>query len=243
MSGKTLLVLGGSSDMGMALVRSVAHDYDAIIVHYRTMSESLADLQSVRGGVHLMQADLSDEAQVLSLISRIKAEGLSPTHIVHFAAPPVKNERFHKIRWDTVQKEFDISLRSVVLILQAFLPEMAKRKSGRVVLMLSWVVNALPPAYCSDYVLAKYALLGLVKSLAVEYADKGITVNGVSPAWVMTKYIREQPEYLIAKNAEDSPIGRNLETDDIVPAIAFLLSDGASCINGENISITCGRRA
>ena len=138
-------------------------------------------------------------------------------------------------------EKMDISFKSLILILQSFMPKMAKLKYGKVVLLLSFVIDGMPPKYCSNYVMTKYALLGLMKSLAVEYADKGITVNGISPAWVMTKYIDNQPDFLVEQNAQLSPIGRNLLVSDIVPSINWLLSDGADCVNGQNISITCGR--
>mgnify|MGYP001651813492 FL=1 len=135
----------------------------------------------------------------------------------------------------------DISLKSFVLIGQALLPQMAKRGSGKVILMLSYVVSHIAPAYCSNYVVTKYAMLGLMRALATEYASKGITVNGISPAWVNTKYIANQPDILIRQNEAASPTGQLLEVMDIVPSIRFLLSDGADCITGQNLTISCGR--
>lgn len=108
-------------------------------------------------------------------------------------------------------------------------------------MMLSMAVNNPVPKYHSDYVMVKSALLALVKSLAAEYAEKKITVNGISPGWVMTKYIDYMPDYLVAQKAQESPIGRNLEVADIIPTIRFLFSKGAECINGENILISGGR--
>ena len=90
-------------------------------------------------------------------------------------------------------------------------------------------------------VITKYAMLGAVKALAAEYAEKGITVNGVSPAWVETKYLRNQPDFLIEQNAANSPLGRNLTVDDVIPAIEYLLSDGAACVNGQNLTVSFGR--
>ena len=107
--------------------------------------------------------------------------------------------------------------------------------------MLSYVVSHIAPAYCSNYVVTKYAMLGLMRALATEYASKGITVNGISPAWVNTKYIANQPDILIRQNEAASPTGQLLEVTDIVLSIRFLLSDGADCITGQNLTISCGR--
>ena len=239
---KTLLVLGASSDMGMALIRRIHPDFDRIIAHYFHMNEELQDLkENVGEKMMLLQADLSAEEEVHALIRKIRESGASPSHIVHFPAPRCQNAKFHKIGWEVFQREYDISLKSLVLVLQAFLPEMAKASYGRVAVMLSNVVSHAAPAYCANYVVTKYALLGLVKALASEYAAKGITVNGVSPTWVNTKYIDNQPDILKEKFAAENPLGRNLEAEEIVPTIAFLLSDDAACISGENITIACGR--
>ncbi len=241
-NANVLLVIGASSDMGMALIKSTHQRYDHIIAHYRRMSGELEELsRELQDRLILIQADLSREEEVTHLIDEIRDKQLFPTHIVHFPAPQCNNQRFHKIEWETIQNELDISLRSLVLILKAFLPAMVRNRAGKIVLMLSFVVNGMPPKYCSNYVVTKYALLGLMRALAVEYADKGITVNGVSPAWVETKYIHNMSSVLVEQNKQLSPIGRNLVPADIVPAIEFLLSGKAGCINGENLSITCGR--
>ena len=79
-----------------------------------------------------------------------------------------------------------------------------------------------------------------MKSLATEYAAKGITVNGVSPAWVQTKYILNQPDFIVEKNAAENPTGKNPTVEDVVPTIAYLLSAAANGINGQNLSITNG---
>ena len=239
---KVLLVLGASSDMGIATIRELGADYTYIIAHYRTMNSELELLEKEVGNKMLcMRADLSSEKDVLTLISEIKLTNKIPTHIIHFPAPQCENSKFHKIEWNVFQEEIDISLRSIVLILKTFLPQMAKQRYGRIILMLSFVVEGNAPAYCCNYVVTKYAMFGLVKALATEYASKGITVNGISPAWVQTKYISNQPDMLIQQNAQLSPLGRILEVQDIVPSVKYLFADEAACINGQNIAITCGR--
>ena len=227
--------------MGMAFASLSEKDYAKIIVQYRTPSENLNKLRSKIGNkLILEQCDFSDENETSSFIERIIDSGHIPDHIVHFAATKIRNQRFHKIGWNNFSKGIDISVRSLVLALTRLLPYMKRKKYGKIVIMLSQAVNNMPYPNIADYVSIKYMLLGLMKSLAVEYAGDGITVNAVSPNWVNTKYISEQPGIIVRSHAENSPIGRLLECDDVVPTIRFLLSDEADCINGQNIFITCG---
>lgn len=135
----------------------------------------------------------------------------------------------------------NISLKSIVMILQEFLPFMSKQKYGKILFMLTAYVNNMPPKYLSAYTVSKYALLGLMRSLSVEYSDKGIMVNGISPEMIDTKFLNNLSEYIVMQNAEQSPKKRNLIVDEVVPAMKFLLSSGADCITGQNIVITGGK--
>ena len=98
----------------------------------------------------------------------------------------------------------------------------------------------VPPKALSHYTTIKYALLGLVKSLASEYADKCIRINAVSPSMTETKFLSNINEKLIEISAQNNPLNRNATPSDIVPAVKFLLSGDASFINGANIPITGG---
>ncbi len=239
---KVLLVVGASSDMGIATIERVVNNYSKVICHYNHINDGLEKLKvAYESKIVLVKADLSNASELENMIDEINQMELTPNHIIHFPAPLCQNKHYHKIKWDIFEKEINISLKSIVRISQEYLPKMAKADGGKLILMLSYVINNLPPKHCANYVVVKYALLGLMKSLSVEYADKGITVNGVSPAWVMTKYISNQPDFLIEQNAELSPIGRILTVNDIVPSIEYLLSDGANCVNGQNIVVSCGR--
>lgn len=240
---KVLLVTGASSDVGMALIRSVAGKYKKVWAHYHGSREGIDELQRTFGDVIVpIQADFTSEESTQAMIDVIEASGELPDHIVHLSAPKAKNLQFHKTTWESYQKELDTSLRSVTKILQAFLPKMAKKKCGKVVFMLTAYTIGVPPKFQSVYVTTKYALLGLMKSLAAEYAAKGITVNGVSPEMMETKFLSELPELIVEQNAQNSPLGRNLTVEDVVPAFTYLLSDAADAVTGQNLAITGGMR-
>lgn len=245
---KALVLIGASSDMGIDLLRDTSDQYDKIITIYRKKSNDLVRAMSLcRSDIIELQFDFLDidnydyfNTELLNITENLEGYEI---HIVHFSAPKCNNNRFHKIKWNIFQKEIDISIRSFITVSQAFLPIMTTEKKGKIVVILSYLVENIPAKYCANYITVKYALLGLMKALAAEYSDKGITVNGVSPATVDTKYIDNQPEVLVNSWIEKSPLKRKIRTDEITAMIKFLLSDKADCINGENIVISCGMMA
>ena len=107
-------------------------------------------------------------------------------------------------------------------------------------MLTSYTLGGVPPRFQSPYITVKYALYGLMRTLASEYASKGITVNGVSPDMMETRFLSEIPRLVIEKHAADSPLGRNITVQDVAPAIAYLLSDQAQAVTGQNLGITGG---
>jgi len=127
-----------------------------------------------------------------------------------------------------------------VMLFGEFLPKMVKARFGRVVFMLSSVTFGVPPANMSHYVAAKYALLGLMKSLASEYANRMVTVNAVSPSMVETDFLCDIPEKIVELAAQQHPLNRNASPVDIAPVVKMLLSDEACYLTGVNIPVTGG---
>lgn len=240
---KVLLVTGASGDVGRSLIRRVAGEYSVIWAHYCRTAGTLEELRRELGEKLVpVQADFLDETSTHAMVERIVSSGCAPDHIVHLSAPKTFNERFHKCRWEDYQAGIDASLRSIVLLLQAFMPGMAKQKYGRIVFMLTSYLIGIPPRYQSPYITVKYALYGLMRSVAAEYADKGVTVNAVSPDMIETRFLENIPELIVQQNAQRSPLKRNLTMADVVPAFAYFLSDEAEAVTGQNFGITGGMR-
>lgn len=243
-----LLVSGGSSELGGTLIRQVWGEYDRIIAHYCHRKEGLEalgrELEGEKDEAYRklipVHADLTDAEQVRSLCGFLKGKDLLPDHYVSFPAAPVRIEKFHKMKWEEMEKDMRLQLQSNVLLLQSILPAMAKKKYGKAVLMLSSCTAGTPPKYWSAYTTVKYALLGLMKSLALEYGEKGVRVNGVSPSMIDTKFVGHLPHPVIEKNQMDHPLGRLARPEEVTGVIRMLLSEQGDYISGENIVISGG---
>ena len=240
MNKNIILIVGASSDIGLDLIKKI--DEEALILaHYNNSNENLLELsKKINNKLITLQSDLSKEVELNKLISTIEENYGTPNKIIHLAAPKFENIRFKDIDWDNFKSDIDISLKSIVILLSNFLPKLAKQKKGKVVIMLSSVVMNVPPKALTQYTTVKYALLGLVKSLASEYSDKNLQINAISPSMVETKFLDNINEKLIELSAYNHPLKRNAIVEDITPIIKMLISKESDYINGVNIPISGG---
>ena len=244
MTGKIFLILGASSDLGLELIKTLDEkNADCLfLAHYNCSKEKLEKME-LHGSnkIECIQADLSNMQQVDSLISQVKEFTAAPTHIVHLAALPFKYMKLKEFNREAFIKNMDVQVCSFAKIMQAFLPTMAKRKQhDKVVVMLTSYLNGMPPKFMEDYIITKYALLGLFKSIASDYSGKQININAVSPSMIETKFLKNIDERIVKMTAEKSPEGRNAMPSDVIPVIKFLLSDDSNYIHGQNISVNNG---
>ena len=236
----SILITGASSDVGVSLIQRL--DSNAtIFALYHTNN---IFKQHSFNGKHIipLQCDLSDTRQIQATIEHIKTIDI-PNKIIHLASPRICNIHFGKLSWEDYKTHLNISLESIFHIIQAFIPQLVKQKEKRdkkVVFMLSSCTIGVPPATLSHYVTAKYALLGLLKSLASEYRSKNIQFNAISPSMIETKFLSNINEKIIELNAYNHPLKRNATIDDVLPALLFLLSKDSNYVNGENLIVSGG---
>lgn len=235
-----VLIIGASSDIGLDLIRTIDEDC-LILAHYNSSDEKLLEVsKQITNKLVMLKADLSSEDDISELLDTIENSYDTPNKIIHLAAPKFENIRFKDVKWDNFQNDLNISLKSIIIILNKFLPILAKEKRGKVVLMLSSVTLNIPPKALTQYTTVKYAMLGLVKSLASEYAGKNIQINAISPSMVETKFLNNINEKFVELSAYSHPLKRNAKVEDITPVIKMLLSKESDYINGINIPITGG---
>ena len=192
------------------------------------------------GQLRTYDVDLSDRAKVDAFVEVLAADAPAPTHFIHLPALPVVNTKFKAFDQRRFDLDLEIEVHSAVRICKAVLPAMARAKFGRVLFIQTSYTIGCPPKNTAAYVMAKSAIGGLVKSLAVEYAKFGVTVNCVAPSMMETHFLKDTPDLIVQAAAEDNPMGRNATPADVVPAMAFLLSDEAGFITGVTLPVTGG---
>ena len=249
-SDKTVVITGASSGIGEEAVKCFAKEGANVVLIGRRVDalEKTAKEAGLSEGKYLIvPGDVSDEAVVKDFVGRAveKFGGidifLNNAGIEGVIAPiadyPV----------DTFDSVVAINLRGCFLGLKYALQVMEKQEHGVIVNMSSiGGLRGMPGT--SAYVSTKYAIIGLTKTAAIEYAAKNIRVNAVCPSPVNTRMMRsieaggnaENPEAMRDLYTSMIPLGRYAETSDIVKAIMFLASDQASFITGTTLTVDGG---
>ncbi len=244
---KTYVITGASSDIGTAFLEELekySKEKVNAFCQYHTNVGKLEDMKQrfTKVAIHTMACDLSDPEQTAGWISDLNGQGCKPTHILHLAAGKFHYLRLKEFSWDKTLTELQIQVNTLGQLFRTFLPEMASRQYGKIAVMLTAYTIGVPPKYMADYLIVKYAMLGLVKAAASEYSGKGITINGLSPNMVETKFLEGIDKRLIQINGEKSAMRRNATLDEVIAGLRFLLSDDSSYMNGVNLNLSGGDR-
>ena len=243
MAEDVLLIVGASSEVGSQYLKAYGHRYKMIYAHYNHGIEILNELGALFGEKLIIVQDNLNDVRTggENILAKIRATNIWPNCILHCPAPKIENTRFLKADWSIFEKNLNIMVGSCVKIFPELFKQILKeKKKGYCTLILSSCTEGIPPKFETQYVTAKYALLGLMKSLSCEYSDRGIMVNGISPGMMETKFLDSIFDHVIEENAQKSPFGRNLKVEEILPMIDFLLSDRADRITGQNIVVSGG---
>ena len=239
----TYLITGATSSVGTALIRRVWKPGDIVIAQGAGDLALLEELRPLCGdALRCYDVDLTGEDSLSAFLAEIKERFGCPTHIVHLPALRVVNKKFKNFDEQRFLLDFNVQVMSALRICKAFLPGMMKARFGRVLFMLTDYIIGVPPKNTTAYIVAKNALRGLARSLATEAAPAGVTVNCMAPYMMETRFLTDTPDLIVEASAAANPMGRNARVEDVVPAMAFLLSDEAGFISGAELPVTGGAR-
>lgn len=243
---ETYLITGASSDLAGAFLEVLGkrNETCTVLCQYHSNKSFLDEITDKYGCLKIVPyaVDLSEPKETEDWLGAIKAEGHEPDHILHIAAEPFSYVRIKDFNWDDLSRQLTIQVNTFGQILKAFLPSMGKKRQGKVVAILSAVVLGAPPKFMSEYIVTKYALLGLIKSAAADYAEKGVNINAISPNMMDTKFLKNLDPRQIEIAAQGTTLKRNIKVEEVVRTIEYLMSDASDYMTGVNINLTGGDR-
>jgi NAD(P)-dependent dehydrogenase (short-subunit alcohol dehydrogenase family) len=230
MSGRVVLVTGGSRGIGLACARRFASLGDRVAVTYNSTPPP-DDLFSV-------QCDVSSSESVDEAFRAVEAE-FGPVQVLVSNAGITKDTLLLRMSEADFMSVVDTNLTAAYRVAKRATPGMLKARSGRIILMSS-VVGLLGSAGQANYAASKAGLVGLARSLARELGSRSITVNVVAPGPVATDMTAALGEKRLAELTAAVPLGRMATVDEIAGAVAFLASDDAGYITGAVIPVDGG---
>lgn len=243
LKGKTVLVTGGGSGIGEAIVRRYADQGAKVgfLDFAREPSEKLAaELKAAGRTVHFEFADLREIAQMRAAIDKVRA-ALGPITILVNNAARDDRHKFEEITPEFFDERIATNLRHQLFASQAVAPDMKAAGGGSIIMMgsTSWYIGMGGMAV---YTAAKSAVLGLTRSLARDLGQYNIRVNSIAPGWIMTQRqidLWVTPES-IAAALDKQCLKRRLMPDDIAHVAVFFGSDEASAMTNQDYVVDGG---
>jgi NAD(P)-dependent dehydrogenase (short-subunit alcohol dehydrogenase family) len=242
-SGKHALVTGGGSGIGSTIALALA-EAGAIVTVCGRRRQQLDEMAAQHKNIRAETADVTDQKSIAQLYGR------GPFDIVIANAGGAQSAPAEKISAELWSNTLNVNLTGAFFSVQPALSGMRAKKWGRIVFIASTAgIRAAP--YIAPYVAAKHGVIGLMRTLALETAKDGITVNAVCPSYTETPMLEQAVARIVATTkrseaearallAARNPQGRFITPQEVADTVLWLCSDGAASITGQAISLSGG---
>ncbi|MFI5150154.1 MAG: acetoacetyl-CoA reductase [Bacteroidia bacterium] len=247
-NNKVALITGGTGGIGSAICERLYRDGFTLVANYRDFDKAMKwreeakkwrDDQLKMGiDVKIVEGDISDFASAQRMIKEIEDE-IGVVQVLVNNAGITRDTPLHKMNPDQWFDVINTNLNSVFICTRLVIEGMIAKGWGRIVSISS--VNGQKGQFGqTNYATAKAGMYGFTKSLALEVAKKGVTVNTVSPGYIGTSMVMAIREDIRNKIIEQVPMGRLGQPKEIAAAVAYLVSEDGSYMTGSDISVNGG---
>lgn len=253
LAGQHALVTGATRGIGAAIADTLGRLGANLTLVGRDramLDERAGHFAGTHGvSVHVETADVSDTASIEKAFeSSVAANG--PITILANNAGSGKSAPFHKMERELWDSMIAVNLTGTFICTQAALPGMLDAGYGRIINVAS-TAGLIGYSYVSAYCAAKHAVIGLTRSLALETAKKGVTVNAVCPGYTETDLVRDTIDNIVAKTgrtvedataelAASNPQGRLVQPWEVAETVGWLALPGSASITGQAVPIAGG---
>ena len=246
LEGKSALVTGAASGIGRASALALASAGAAVCVsdiNLKDAEETARLIHDAGGQAIARPCDVTDRADVQAMIAAtVAAFGRLDAAVNNAGISGHFYQRFHEADDDMFARVLDVNLRGVWHCMKAELPPMLAQGSGAIVNIAS-VAGLIGAPRAADYTASKHAVVGLTKSAALDYAQSGIRVNAVCPAYTDTAMVQGAVAgnpVMASIMTRAIPMGRLGRAEEIAEAVVWLCSDASSFVTGHALVLDGG---
>jgi NAD(P)-dependent dehydrogenase (short-subunit alcohol dehydrogenase family) len=247
LAGRTALVTGASRGIGRAIAERLAREGARLVVSARSAGALEELTRSLPGDGHrVLPLDVGDRDALAAALADIGAiDVLVPNAGVAVSAP------YHRTDDETWDEAFSVNVTSVFRLCRALVPAMVAARWGRVVIVAS-NAGLTGYAYTTAYCASKHAVIGMMRAVALEIAESGVTINAVCPGWVDTDMATRAIARIAKKTGKSSsearaaleamsPQKRMVQAEEVASLVAFLCSSEARGVHGQALAIDGGQ--
>ncbi|MFZ5876168.1 MAG: 3-oxoacyl-[acyl-carrier-protein] reductase [Nitrospirota bacterium] len=238
LADRVAVITGAAQGIGLSIARQLAACGAVVVLGDVDGDKTQEAAKSIGGRALGVAMNVTRGADVSAAVERVMAEFGRLDVLVNNAGITRDGLliRMKEEDWDRV---LDVNLKGTFHCTKAALGVMVKQRRGRVISIAS-IVGVMGNAGQANYAASKAAIIGFSKSIAREYANRGITANVVAPGFIKTAMTDQLPEDVQAKLRDQIPLGRLGTPEDIAHAVAFLASDAAAYVTGQVLHVNGG---
>lgn len=236
LTGKVAVVTGGSRGIGASIAKGLGREGATVVINYNHSHEQaqavVAEIKALGGSALAMQADISEAEETKVFIEKVLGD-FGKIDILINNAGITRDRSFKKMSFDEWHKVIDTNLSSAFNTCKIALPVMLEQKYGRII-NISSVIGQSGGFGQSNYAAAKAGLIGFTKSLALETAKAGVTVNAICPGFIATEMVGEMPENVLEAITAQIPMKKLGAPEEIAKGVLFICESDymtGQCLN------------